>query len=139
MRRRRSSIRSSAIDGLLRTDANAAICSDVIRLVSFRVVITRGAFEAHHVVERAKGGRTKLRNLARLCWLHHRMVHLHRLVLTLHPDRSLTVTTADGHPIDRPIAVTDFNVDAPQDPNRLGGWSGQQMDLPYVVATVLGG
>ncbi len=67
------------------------------------------------------------------------MVHLHRLVLTLHRDRTLTVTTADGHPIDRPIPITDVTVEPPDDPNRLGGWSGQQMDLPYVVATVLGG
>ncbi|MCX6522233.1 MAG: HNH endonuclease signature motif containing protein [Actinobacteria bacterium] len=98
-----------------------------------------GTFDAHHVIERAKGGRTKLNNLVRLCWLHHRMVHLHGLVLTLHRDRTLTVATADGRAIDRPIPITDFTVDRPEDPNRLGGWSGQQMDLPYVVATVLGG
>ncbi len=98
-----------------------------------------GKFDAHHVIERAKGGRTKLNNLVRLCWLHHRMVHLHGLILTLHRDRTLTVTTADGRAIDRPIPITDFTVDAPEDPNRLAGWSGQQMDLAYVVATVLGG
>ncbi|CAB4593719.1 MAG: DUF222 domain-containing protein [Actinomycetes bacterium] len=98
-----------------------------------------GKFEAHHVVERAKGGRTTLNNLVRLCWWHHRMVHLLGLVLTLHRDRTLTVTTADGRPIDRPIPDAEFHVDAPIDPNRLGGWSGQQLDLPYVVATVLGG
>ncbi len=67
------------------------------------------------------------------------MVHLHELILTLHRERTLTMTTADGRAIDRPIPITDFTVDAPEDPNRLGGWSGQQMDLPYVVATVLGG
>ena len=98
-----------------------------------------GKFEAHHVIERAKGGRTKLNNLVRLCWLHHRMVHLHGLILTLHRDRTLTVTTAEGQPLDRPIPITDFTIDPPEDPNRLGGWSGQHMDLPYVVATVLGG
>ncbi|MCB1001679.1 MAG: DUF222 domain-containing protein [Acidimicrobiales bacterium] len=98
-----------------------------------------GRFEAHHVVERAKGGRTRLNNLVRLCWLHHRMVHLHGLVLTLHPDRTLTVATADGQPIDRAIPITEFVIDPPADPHRLGGWSGQHLDLPYVVATVLGG
>ena len=98
-----------------------------------------GKFEAHHVVERSKGGRTKLNNLVRLCWLHHRMVHLRGLVLTLHRDRTLTVATVDDRAIDRPIPITDFTIDPPEDPNRLGAWSGQQMDLPYVVATVLGG
>lgn len=97
-----------------------------------------GTFDAHHVVERSKGGRTELGNLVRLCWLHHRMVHLHRLILTLHRDRTLTVTTADGVPIDRPIPFTEFEVDPPDDPHRIGAWSGQHMDLPYVVATVLG-
>jgi hypothetical protein len=61
------------------------------------------------------------------------------VVLTLHRDRTLTVATADGQAIDRPIPVTGFIIDPPEDPNRLGGWSGQHMDLPYVVATVLGG
>jgi hypothetical protein len=90
------------------------------------------------VVERSKGGRTTLDNLIRLCWLHHRMVHLMGLVLTLYPDRTLSVCTADGTPIDRTIPITEFSVDPPDDPDRLGGWSGQHLDLPYVVATILG-
>lgn len=98
----------------------------------------RGSFDVHHVIERSKGGRTRLDNLTRLCWLHHRMVHLHQLILTLQPDRTLTVTMPDGTPIDRPIPITEFRVEPPDDPNRLGGWSGQHLDLPYVIATILG-
>lgn len=97
-----------------------------------------GAFDVHHVIERSKGGRTALNNLTRLCWAHHRMVHLLGLILTLHPDRTLTVTTSDGAPIDRPVPITEFTIDPPDDPNRLGGWSGQHLDLPYVIATILG-
>jgi hypothetical protein len=98
-----------------------------------------GTFEAHHVIERAKGGPTKLSNLVRVCWYHHRQIHLHGLLLTLHPDRHLDVTDRDGRPIDRHIPITDFSLAAPDDPQRLGGWTGQRLDIPYVVATVLGG
>ena len=51
---------------------------------------------------------------------------------------TLTVTMPDGTPIDRPIPITEFSVEPPDDPNRLGGWSGQHLDLPYVIATILG-
>jgi hypothetical protein len=95
-------------------------------------------FEAHHVIERSKGGKTELRNLAWLCWIHHRMVHLLKLVLTLHPDRTLTVATADGRLIERPIPWHEFQVDPPVDPNRLGGLEGDRMDLGYLVAAVVG-
>ncbi|MGD9996947.1 MAG: HNH endonuclease signature motif containing protein, partial [Ilumatobacteraceae bacterium] len=88
-----------------------------------------GRFDAHHVVERAKGGKTKLANLTRLCWFHHRMVHLHRLILTLHRDRTVTVTTRDGRPIDRPIPLLDFDLDPPERPDRIGGWQGDHLDI----------
>lgn len=88
-----------------------------------------GKFDAHHVVERGKGGRTALSNLVRLCWFHHRMVHLHALLLTLHPDRTLTVTTSDGTPIDRPIPKLTFDVDRPVDPDLIGQWQGDRMHI----------
>ncbi|MGD9996958.1 MAG: hypothetical protein AB7L17_23840 [Ilumatobacteraceae bacterium] len=89
-----------------------------------------GRFDAHHVVERAKGGKTKLANLTRLCWFHHRMVHLHRLILTLHRDRTVTVTTRDGRPIDRPIPLLDdYGIDPPERPDRIGGWQGDHLDI----------
>lgn len=88
-----------------------------------------GRFEAHHVVEHPKGGRTRLSNLVRLCSAHHRLVHLHRLVLTLHPDRSVTVTTSDGRPVDRPISPTVFPIVDCPDPTLLGRWYGDRLDI----------
>ena len=88
-----------------------------------------GRFEAHHVIERAKGGRTKLANLVRLCWFHHRMVHLHQLLLTLHPDRTLTATTRDGTPIDKPLPHLQFTVDPPDKPDLIGQWYGDHLNI----------
>jgi hypothetical protein len=88
-----------------------------------------GAFEAHHVVDRLKGGPTRLRNLIRLCWFHHRRVHLDKLVLTLHPDRTLTVTRADGSPIDRPIPHTVHRAPPPTDPGKIGNWAGDPLHV----------
>lgn len=88
-----------------------------------------GAFEAHHVIDRLKGGPTRLRNLIRLCWFHHRRVHLERLVLTLHPDRTLTVARTDGSPIDRPIARGAFIAPAATAPGNIGNWAGDRLHV----------
>jgi hypothetical protein len=88
-----------------------------------------GAFEAHHVIDRLKGGPTRLRNLVRLCWFHHRRVHLEQLVLTLHPDRTLTVTRTDGTPIDRPIARAAFAAPAATEPGNIGNWAGDRLHV----------
>jgi hypothetical protein len=88
-----------------------------------------GAFEAHHVIDRLKGGPTRLRNLVRLCWFHHRRVHLERLVLTLHSDRTLTVTRTDGSPIDRPIARGAFIAPAATAPGNIGNWAGDRLHV----------
>ena len=88
-----------------------------------------GAFDAHHVVEHGRRGRSRVRNFVRLCGFHHRLVHLHRLQLTLFADRTLSVTTADGTPIDRPIPRLEFPIDEPVDPNRLGQWHGDRLDV----------
>lgn len=88
-----------------------------------------GSFEVHHVVEYARHGRSRLRNFVRLCAFHHRLVHLHRLRLTLLADRTLLVTTAEGDPIDRPIPHLDLPVDEPTDPTRLGKWHGDRLDV----------
>ena len=88
-----------------------------------------GAFEAHHVIDRLKGGPTRLRNLVRLCWFHHRRVHLERLVLTLHPDRTLTATRTDGTPIDRPIARATFAAPAATEPGNIGNWAGDRLHV----------
>ncbi len=88
-----------------------------------------GAFEAHHVIDRLKGGPTRLRNLVRLCWFHHRRVHLERLMLTLHSDRTLTVVRADGSPIDRPIARGAFIAPAATAPGNIGNWAGDRLHV----------
>jgi hypothetical protein len=88
-----------------------------------------GAFEAHHVIDRLKGGPTRLRNLVRLCWFHHRRVHLERLVLTLHSDRTLTVTRTNGSPIDRPITRGAFIAPAATAPGNIGNWAGDRLHV----------
>jgi hypothetical protein len=48
-------------------------------------------------------------------------------VLTLHPDRTLTVTRTDGTPIDRPIARTPFAAPAATEPGNIGNWAGDRL------------
>lgn len=89
-----------------------------------------GSFDAHHVIEHGKGGRTTISNLIRLCWFHHRAVHLHHLRLTLHPDRRLEVAFPAGNPVDRDVPVEAFLVPPPEDPDRVAGtWYGDRLDL----------
>ena len=88
-----------------------------------------GSFEVHHVLEHARTGRSKMRNFARLCGFHHRLIHLHRLQVTLLADRTLTVATEDGVPIDRPLPTLPLPVDEPVDPGRLGQWFGDHLDI----------
>lgn len=89
-----------------------------------------GAFEAHHVVEHGKGGLTRLANLARLCWYHHRVVHLEHLQLTLRRDRTLDVRFPAGNPLDRPIPAAEFTVEPPDHPDRVAGtWYGDDLQL----------
>lgn len=88
-----------------------------------------GAFEAHHVIDRLKGGPTRLRNLTRLCGFHHRRVHLEHLVLMLHPDRTLTVTRADGTPVDRPVVRGAFTAPAATEPGNIGNWAGDPLHV----------
>ena len=90
-----------------------------------------GRFHVHHVVERRHGGRTRLPNLIRVCAFHHRMIHLHRLILVLHPDRRLEVFRADGTPIDRDLPTSEWMQAPPEDPERIGGqWCGDRLSIP---------
>jgi hypothetical protein len=59
----------------------------------------RRKLHAHHVVHWSAGGRTDLDNLVLVCGRHHTLVHQLGFVLVLHPDRTLTVTTAEGVPV----------------------------------------
>jgi Domain of unknown function (DUF222) len=53
--------------------------------------------DIHHLLPRAAGGPTALRNLVPLCSFHHKIV-IHRWgwTLTLHPDGTTTATSPDG-------------------------------------------
>ncbi|MEZ5219796.1 MAG: DUF222 domain-containing protein [Ilumatobacteraceae bacterium] len=96
-----------------------------------------GDFDAHHVVERRRGGPTRLWNLARLCRFHHRMIHLWGLVVTLHPDRRLTVAWPDGTPVDRELDPQRCRVEleAVEDPDRIGGlWDGSRLHIDDCLA-----
>jgi len=54
---------------------------------------------AHHVQFWSLNGPTDLANLLLLCPRHHTLVHAQGFQLLLHPDRSLTVRTAQGVPV----------------------------------------
>jgi hypothetical protein len=54
---------------------------------------------AHHVRFWSAGGPTDLDNLVLVCSRHHTLLHQHGFQLVLHPDRQLTVSTADGIPV----------------------------------------
>ena len=96
-----------------------------------------GSFDAHHIIHRSQGGRTRLNNLVRLCQHHHRLVHTLDLRLTLHPDRHLDVRFPAGNSIDRTIEHTPFVAPAPTDPNLITGtWSGERLQLDYVHLAV---
>jgi len=51
---------------------------------------------AHHVLRWPLGGPTDLANLVLVCGRHHTLLHTQGFQLTLHPDRTIIVTTADG-------------------------------------------
>jgi hypothetical protein len=55
-----------------------------------------GDCEIHHVIDWDHHGPTDLANLLPLCSRHHHLVHEGRWHLTLHPDRSITITRPDG-------------------------------------------
>jgi hypothetical protein len=55
-----------------------------------------GNCEIHHIHEWEQGGRTDLHNLLPLCSRHHHVIHEHGWRLQLAPDRTLTITQADG-------------------------------------------
>ena len=92
-----------------------------------------GSFDAHHIVHRGQGGKTRLKNMVRLCQFHHRLVHVLALRLTLHPDRRLDVAFPAGNPIDRTIEFSPFVAPAPADPNLISSsWTGERLQLDYL-------
>ncbi len=100
---------------------------------------------AHHVVFWRDGGRTDLANLVLVCSRHHTLIHVRGFALRLHPDRRLTVSSADGTP------VLHHPAQPWGDPAALASGPGRsvsaatlppdhcdaRMDLRYVVSVVL--
>jgi Domain of unknown function (DUF222) len=95
-----------------------------------------GRFDVHHVVERAKGGRTVLTNLVRICSAHHRLIHLHHLTVRLNPDRTITLLFPAGNPVDRPIERLAFQPATPES-GYLDRWAGDRLDLDWIVTGLL--
>lgn len=98
---------------------------------------------AHHVQYWSDEGRTDLANLVLVCSRHHTLIHAHGFGLTLHPDRSLTVTTAEGVPVLhhpalpwRPAEELDpeHDVSAGTLPPH---WNGDRLDLDHAVWVLL--
>jgi predicted restriction endonuclease len=50
----------------------------------------------HHVIWWRHGGRTDLENLLPTCEIHHQKLHNNGWLLTLAPDRTLTIRFPDG-------------------------------------------
>lgn len=89
-----------------------------------------GSFDAHHIIEHAKGGRTRTSNLARVCWFHHRIIHLHHLNVSMGPDRHLHISFPDGKPVDRNIPTDRFYIEPPDNPDNVAGtWYGDRLNL----------
>lgn len=55
--------------------------------------------EIHHIIPWEHGGTTDLSNLLPVCSRHHHLIHTLRWRVTLHPDRSLTITEQNEQPI----------------------------------------
>lgn len=97
---------------------------------------------AHHLVTWADGGATDLDNLVLLCARHHTLVHQDSYQLTLHPERRLTVVTADGgrllhHPA-RPWGdPVDIDPSGRIDANTLPPRLVDRLDLRYVVSVMV--
>jgi hypothetical protein len=97
---------------------------------------------AHHVVHWENGGPTDLDNLVLVCSRHHTLIHASGFAMTLHPDRRLSVHTADGVPVrhlpDLPwrpaeeLARTGIDADT-LPPDSIEA----RMDLRYVVSVLL--
>jgi hypothetical protein len=95
---------------------------------------------AHHIKYWRHGGRTDLANLLLVCSRHHQLIHDHGYQLTLHPDRTLHVHTADSAPLPHHPALPH----APAEALPLvaaetlpSEWGGESIDLGYVVSVML--
>ena len=63
------------------------------------------------------------------------LVHLARLVLELDTNRTLTITTPNGHPINTTIARRALRLPAPDDPTRITAL-GEHMDIDACLTAI---
>ncbi len=101
----------------------------------------RRRLHAHHVQHWSAGGVTDLRNLVLLCARHHTLTHLHGFRLSLKPDRTLSVTTADGrrvahHPRLPWQSAVGLDPDQSITATTLPPAPGGRLDLRYAVAVL---
>lgn len=102
----------------------------------------RRRLHAHHVTYWSAGGRTDLANLILLCSRHHTLVHRHGFRLSLRPDRTLRVSTAQGRPVLHHPAQPwqpgpDLDPDKFITPRTLPPvLRGDRLDLSYAVAVL---
>lgn len=103
----------------------------------------RRKLHAHHVIFWAAGGPTDLANLVLVCGRHHTLIHRDGYRLTLLPDRSLSVTAADGAAVPhrpdlpwRPAAELDPDQQITAD-TLPPHWAGDRLQLDYAVAVLL--
>jgi len=97
---------------------------------------------AHHLLFWSDGGPTDLANLVLVCSRHHRLIHRDGYRLTLHPDRTLHVHTPDGtrlphHPALPWAPAEELPVDGITAETLPTHWTGERMDLGYVVNVLL--
>ncbi|MCW2600335.1 MAG: endonuclease [Frankiales bacterium] len=94
---------------------------------------------AHHVLYWTNGGGTDLHNLILVCSRHHTLIHAQGFQLTLHPDRTLSVTTTEGvavlhHPALpwRPAQELDPTGDVSAE-TLPPQWNGDRLNLDHAV------
>lgn len=98
---------------------------------------------AHHVRFWSNGGSTDLANLVLMCSHHHQLVHDEGYRLRLDADRVLHLHDRHGAPVlHHPALVqgqaADLDPDRTITPDTLPtGWTGERMDLGYVVSVLL--
>jgi 5-methylcytosine-specific restriction endonuclease McrA len=99
--------------------------------------------DGHHVIYWSLGGRTDLANLVLLCEHHHTVVHAQGFQLTLHPDRTLEVRTADGTRLFHHPAVQPQHADLLDTAGGIGPATlpphvtDPTIDLAYIVGVLL--
>jgi hypothetical protein len=103
--------------------------------------------EGHHIHHWARGGKTKLSNLALLCRRHHRAVHEEGFQLERDAERALIFRRPNGWtipevpeppevPVDPMQVLRDVNIAQGLDldgDTMTPSWGGERLDVPYAI------